>query len=269
MALLALMLLTAVGLTLATSTSTEVQVAANYRWSLQALYNAEAGVEVAKNLLVGADWTAHPKARTIADWDPSTNTISPPAASDVETATRTTTVTRDFEMGRCDAIGNGMGYGVIMPDNLTATAGGAALENRTTYATQTLNGAFTVWYRKPHVYNTNGTVRDFGKVQADRDNYADVVVVVSEGVAPYSATGTTDTNASAFMAGVHATQIVEATLYGPPTIPACEADLNSQAGGGPGGAGLDPCSSAAASFDITRIGVDVGTATGNATRRTR
>jgi len=70
------------------------------------------------------------------------------------------------------------------------------------------------------------------------------------------------------MSGVHATQIVEATLYGPPTIPACEADLNSQAGGGAGGAGVDPCASAAKTFDTSLMGVDV-TGGGTATRKTR
>ena len=45
------MLLTFLGLTLATTTSTELQIATNYRWSQQALYNAEAGLEAAKLLL--------------------------------------------------------------------------------------------------------------------------------------------------------------------------------------------------------------------------
>jgi len=40
LAILALMLLTFLGLTLATSTSTELRIATNYRWNQQALYNA-------------------------------------------------------------------------------------------------------------------------------------------------------------------------------------------------------------------------------------
>jgi len=40
LAILSLMLLTFLGLTLATTTSTELQIATNYRWSQQALYNA-------------------------------------------------------------------------------------------------------------------------------------------------------------------------------------------------------------------------------------
>ena len=45
LAILALMLLTFLGLTLATTTSTELRIATNYRWNTQALYNAEAGIE--------------------------------------------------------------------------------------------------------------------------------------------------------------------------------------------------------------------------------
>ena len=52
-ALLTLLLLTFLGLTLATTTSTELQIANNYRWSQQAYYNAEAGMELAKRFLRG------------------------------------------------------------------------------------------------------------------------------------------------------------------------------------------------------------------------
>jgi hypothetical protein len=45
------MLLTFLGLTMAATTSTELQIATNYRWSQQALYNAEAGLEAARVVL--------------------------------------------------------------------------------------------------------------------------------------------------------------------------------------------------------------------------
>ena len=243
LALLALLLLTAVGLTLATSTSTEVQVAANYRWSYQALYNAEAGLEVAKNSLVtswgvgtttGVGWLS-PAARTTGFWDPATKTppIPPPVA-------RLSQSDRNYEMGQCDRLGNGMGYGVLAP----------GLSNISTFGGQTLNGAFTVWYRKPLVYNSNGTVQDWG-TPADLNAYTtDVMVVVSEGVAPSAVT-------SAFTAGTRAVQVVEATIYGPPTTGNCEADLSGQAGGGAGGAGVDPCQVAAKSFVGGSIGAKV------------
>ena len=57
LAILALMLLTFLGLTLATMTSTELQIATNYRWSQQALYNAEAGLEYGKALLRNMNWS--------------------------------------------------------------------------------------------------------------------------------------------------------------------------------------------------------------------
>src|SRR5512139_2889276 len=56
LAILSLMLLTFLGLTLAATTSTELQIATDYRWSQQALYNAEAGVEAGKTLLSRMAW---------------------------------------------------------------------------------------------------------------------------------------------------------------------------------------------------------------------
>src|SRR2546422_11497820 len=59
LAILALMLLTTLGLAMATITSTELQIATNYRWSQQALYNAQAGGEGGKIILrsVQPGWT--------------------------------------------------------------------------------------------------------------------------------------------------------------------------------------------------------------------
>ena len=51
LALLALMLLTSLGLSLSATTSTELQIATNHRWSEQARYNAEAGIEYGRQLL--------------------------------------------------------------------------------------------------------------------------------------------------------------------------------------------------------------------------
>jgi Tfp pilus assembly protein PilX len=262
MALLALLLLTAVGLTLATSTSTEVQVAANYRWSLQALYNAEAGIEVAKSTLAGVDWDDHPKART-PPWDPAAVSapVAAPSVTDVETAARVGTVTRDFEMGRCDALGNGMGYGVIMPDLRGGTGTlNAALADVSTYGGQNLNGAFTLWYRKPRKYDKNGTVADFDKAAAT-DYGANVVIVVAEGVAP-----TSNTVLSGAATAGRAVQIVEATLYNP--VPSmCEADLTGNPGGGAGGAGVNPCERAGGTIDTSRLGMAVSGGGGQVSRR--
>ena len=56
LAILSLMLLTFLGLTLATTTSTELRIATNYRWNTQALYNAEAGIEAGKRALQSLNW---------------------------------------------------------------------------------------------------------------------------------------------------------------------------------------------------------------------
>ena len=69
LAILALMLLTFLGLTLATSTSTELRIATNYRWNTQALYNAEAGIEAGKRALQNLSWLQILPAKR-ADWTP-------------------------------------------------------------------------------------------------------------------------------------------------------------------------------------------------------
>ena len=51
LAMLSLLLLTFLGLTLAATTSTELQIASNQRWSQQARYNAEAGLQAAQIIL--------------------------------------------------------------------------------------------------------------------------------------------------------------------------------------------------------------------------
>ena len=113
LALLALMLLTFLGLTLATTTSTELQVAANYRWSQQAYYNAEAGLEAAKIMLrrVQDANKVLPVARVGTSWNEYTaNPTSAPTGLALATATR------NFENWRCDKRGNGVGYGVVIND---------------------------------------------------------------------------------------------------------------------------------------------------------
>jgi hypothetical protein len=233
MALMALLLLTAIGLTLATSTSTEVQVAANYRWSLQALHNAEAGIEVAKTVLVGDKWPTRLAQRTGIPIAPATKGWTPGVPASYSPLPATEGGSRDFENGSaaCDPLGAGMGYGVVMRDD---NGDGSALENRTHYppaapANQYLKGSFTVWYRWALTYDrTDGTVRDMKK---DDNSYpSEVMIVVSEGVAPGQAT-----------AGTRAVQVVEATIYGPIQSEPCDAGLTPQAGSGPGGAGLNPC----------------------------
>jgi len=160
LAMLALMLMTFLGLTLATTTSTEMQIAANYRWGQQAYYNAEAGLEVARVALA-----------TAGSWSPFLPSpgIRPPSTPFA--------ATRNFELAYCDTRGNGMGYGAVM-----AGAGlPFPLENVTTIYGHSLNGAFTVWVRRDLVPDpadpTGATLMD--------DPSQDVAWVTVEGTAPF------------------------------------------------------------------------------------
>src|SRR3972149_265724 len=73
LAMLALMLLTFLGLTLTMTTSTELQIATNYRWSQQAYYNAEAGIELGKRYLRQIEWSVVlPTSRGSSDMGPCT-----------------------------------------------------------------------------------------------------------------------------------------------------------------------------------------------------
>jgi len=231
LAILALLLLTFLGLTLAATTSTELQIATNYRWGQQAYYNAEAGLEVAKSLLRTMSWpNVMPCVRGVstcgaspATWNPSTFTGSgaPP------TATRTNedkagNPSRNFENGNCDARGNGAGYGVVLDD------GGAngPYQNVQSVFNQSLNGAFTLWIRRGLISNEDGTFKD------NPDDNA--LVLTAEGSAPF-ARGTAFTQAN------RAVFVMEATVSR--TID--EGDTcggrSGQMGGGPEGAGFAAC----------------------------
>ena len=111
-ALLALMLLTFLGLTLAMTTSTELQIATNYRWGQQALYNAEAGLDVARAILVrvGDGQLVLPDARAVT-WDPSLTTA--PAGP---SPTARFMANRNFEGAPCDHWGNATGFGQVLVD---------------------------------------------------------------------------------------------------------------------------------------------------------
>lgn len=219
-ALLALVLLTFLGLTLAATTSTELQIATNYRWSEQARHNAEAGIEFAKSVLAGIrDWrTVLPPPRV--SWTvPSSGTMS----RNGTTAATPSRGTRDFENFACDRRGNGMGYGAIFD------GGGQLIENLTTLGGNNLAGAVTVWVRRPVIYNADGTAKDY-----DEDN--DNIVLVAEGVAPF----VNAEASSVFGRKSGARQVVEVMLSAG-TPQGC-GGRRGQAGAGPEGANAyDPC----------------------------
>jgi hypothetical protein len=188
LAILSLMLLTFLGLTMATTTSTELQIATNYRWSQQALYNAEAGLEAARVVLsrtadVTNQWNpVLPAVRTSpASWVPGA------APLPVEPV-----VGRDFYRSDCDQRG-GMGYGRVL------TEGALRYENQSVFDGHALNGAFTIWVRRGLVVDNAGQYSDDGTRQ-------DALIVVAEGVAPYTGAG------DAFTRARQAVRVLEAPL---------------------------------------------------------
>ncbi len=232
MALLALMVLTVMGLTLAATTSTEVQVASNYRWSQEALYNAEAGIEIAKHILRAVDWNDLPAPRPRGyTWDPTATVTAKP------TAPAGLTGTRNNEMWGCDSRGQGMGYGYVFQ----------GLEYQTAYSGQQLNGAFTLWSRWPINFSQAGA---FATAEDRQVDYG-ALVIVSEGVAPREAVQAGG-GVGAAVRPNRAVQIIEVTLYNDDIRKTCDV-LSGQVGGGQAGANIDPCHPLTAGLAIPGI----------------
>jgi hypothetical protein len=230
LAILALMLLTFLGLTLATTTSTELQIATNYRWSQQARYNAEAGIEAAKSVLRTMNWNAVlPAPRAATTW---TGIVAPGVAgggavAPLARADEWGNPSRNFENWECDQRGNGLGYGVVLDDG----AGAGPIQHRSTMFGQNLNGAFTLWVRRPTVVRGDGTLEDYAL-----DN--DTLVIVAEGIAPF----TGGSAGTVFAQANQAVQLVEAVLSRASTVAAGPCGgRGGQAGGGAEGANFSPC----------------------------
>jgi Tfp pilus assembly protein PilX len=221
LAILSLMLLTFLGLTLATTTSTELQIATNYRWSQQALYNAEAGIEAARVILARAA-----SVNTTTKWAPilpARRMSGGVAATWAEGAAPAVGggTGRDFYRSSCDTRG-GVGYGLVL------NADGQRWENVSSFESFSLNGAFTLWIRRDLSVGNDGKYQD-----SDRD---DMLIIVAEGVAPYQGAATSFTQAR------QATRVLETrlnvllALVGHP----CES-LSGQEGMGPSGDNYNPC----------------------------
>jgi PilX N-terminal len=221
LAILSLMLLTFLGLTMAATTSTELQIATNYRWSQQALYNAEAGLEAARVVLsnaanVTSQWNGVLPAVRAGTWAPG----SAPAHG--------TATGRDYDRDDCDDRG-GIGYGLVLVGN-----DGTRYENTSEFAGQTLNGAFTTWVRRPLNVDNQGLYSD--------DTRNDTLILVAEGVAPYI--GGFAGEASALLRSRQAVRVLE-TRYalGLATTgdPCGLGRLQGQEGGSPMGENFNPC----------------------------
>jgi hypothetical protein len=228
LAILSLMLLTFLGLTLAATTSTELQIATNYRWSQQALYNAEAGLQAAKLLLaqvavVDGDFrNILPTART-APWSYGV-TGAPGGPPNPLPGARSGL--RDYErMGCADRAG--VGFGRV----LTSPAGSRQpgdYQDVSTYMTSTLNGAFTVWVRRELVVSPQGMFTD------NADNTT--LVVTAEGIAPYQS------QADNFARANQARRTLELGLSLLVNQGQRCQGLAGQEGLGPSGDNFDPCS---------------------------
>jgi len=235
LALLSLMLLTMLGLALAATTSTELQIATNYRWGQQALYNAEAGVEAGKAILRSVSWSSIlPVARTTtpgAPWDGKTSAAGPGGGltPTYSRADQWGNPSRNFENSSCDQKGFGMGYGVVLDDG-SANAPYQYVGAAQTFG-QNLSGSFTLWVRRPLNYRPDTRLSDYA---ADDDN----LILVAEGVAPFTEGNIT----SSFGAANRAVQVIEVTLYRTTTTTASTCGFRSgQVGGSPLGAGFGGC----------------------------
>ena len=216
LAILALMLLTFLGLTLAMTTSTELQISNNYRWGQQALYNAEAGLEVARAVLnqVGDGQLVLPPARALA-WDPDDPTVTGnPSAG---TPAYLFPANRNFEGRYCDAWGYGAGYGQVLVD---PTNPGAPYENVHTAFGRSLTGTFTVWLRRDLVYGP-GTLAD--------SPLGESIVVTAEGSAPFGAAGALGSAAAAFTRANRAIRLLESKVT---VKEGCRPEFNSESSTG-------------------------------------
>jgi hypothetical protein len=231
LAILSLMLLTFLGLTLATTTSTELQIATNYRWSQQALYNAQAGLDAAKLLLsnvarTGGNWGAIVPAPRLAPWTAPINNQTPGAPAAAPSAI----TGRDYERNNCvPGDRGGIGYGVVLRALDPVTSNPTRWENVSNFMGQALNGAFTLWVRREVVAATNGTFTDDGTAAPT------ALVITSEGVAPFIGAST------AFSRANQATQVIELTLALVTVDKKCRQPVG-QEGSGPSGENFDTCS---------------------------
>jgi hypothetical protein len=241
LAILSLMLLTFLGLTLATTTSTELQIATNYRWSQQAHYNAEAGLEAAKLLLAqvartDANFRNILPAPRLGSWTFGATGASggPP---DPTAGTPARAGLRDYErMGCADRAG--VGYGRV----LTAPAGTPQpgdYEDVSQFMGTTLNGAFTLWVRRGLL--PGATAGEF------RDNPDDTsLVVTAEGIAPFTSSNLTLGGSAqagrAFSRSNQAREVLEVAYSLLVNQGARCQGLSGQEGLSPSGENFDPCS---------------------------
>ena len=189
--ILVLFVLSVLGLALMLTTTTEKDIAINYRWGEQAFFNADAALEYGKNVLAASalantNFTAIlPPARadaTVANATQPWGTALPGGGCDPQVPP-----CRDYQYyidqcpnaaGPCTRIYIGK---VLQRPDLTpamwdfrSPPGGAVGDLDNDGATD-IEGTFTLWVRRPTV----GT-RDYGSLPKEEDR----VILTAEGTAP-------------------------------------------------------------------------------------
>ncbi len=243
LALLALMLLTSLGLSLATTTSTELQIATNHRWSEQARYNAEAGLEFGKQFLTTINnWEIIlPPARGVGLGWPANQPVVAPAPAVPGRADAWGNPSRNSDNWSCDSRGFGRGYGVVLDDGI-----GPPQQYVTQVGGLGLNGAFTLWIRRPVKWQDDGanstTLVDYVPTPAAFPGNG-VLVLVAEGVAPYSGGVATagSANRATFILEVLLAQGAAQTIVNAGGSLSCSA-RQGQAGGNAQGSNAQGCS---------------------------
>jgi hypothetical protein len=243
-AIMSLLLLTFLGLTLAATTTTELQVAANYRWSQQALYNAEAGIEAGKFILktIPNDWSKILPPVRPGTWAPDGTAPNPvpPVPAPWVGIDNWKIPARNWENAGCDRQ-TGEGMGAVLNDALAAPliigAPAGPYQNVTTFLGQQLNGSFTLWVSRVILTNAAGQLQD------DPDPTPSRLVLTAEGTAPYVNFGdaTNPASQTLFTQTNRAVQYLRVALARSPQAPSCGGKNSGQKGGAPSGANFSTC----------------------------
>jgi hypothetical protein len=236
LALLSILLLTFLGLTLATTTSTELLIATNYRWGQQALYNAQAGIEAGKYILQKQpNWQSIVPAPRAASWNPGA-AVAAPAGPPWTGVDSSSIPARNYENAACDTM-TGSGFGAVLFDGTTA------YQNVSAVYGQSFDGAFTLWVRRDvrtlPSNNAYGAGGNKGQLQDDQTSPPQVVILTAEGTAPYSA----GLLSSGQAVSNRAVQYLQVTLSLAPSVSTSVCSKSTgQVGAGASGAGFNPCS---------------------------
>lgn len=239
LALMALVLLTTLGLTLAATTSTELRIATNYRWNMQAYYNAQAGLEIGKRFLRDSEATAL-AVSTDGSWShllwPARDTAglaSPPDTSGFTSRPGPNgEASRNWEMQDCDTdatYGANVGLGWVVDDPTQPHP----FQNVSEVLSRSLNGTFTIWLRRPLILQAGASNNDPATYIEDATNLS--LILTAEGTAPFTQTETSD-----YAMVNRAVRYLEIQLNKTSSGNECDT-RGGQVGGGAGGTGFDQC----------------------------